>query len=219
MSIVWPCKLNVDAYVAAGREVTVPRPDCPGCGVAMGRWGGYERKLRVGVDRVVWFRRVRCEPCAVSHAMIPAFCLVGRLDGVEVIGPALAAGVSGSPDREVAERIDLPVTTVRGWRRRHRDRAPLLVAGVVAVVVGLGAVAPRLSGDPERASVEVVGALWAAAKARLGERAGPAWRCWAVVTGGTALAPNTNPPWTGGGIGALLVPVPGSLLGGKEMRP
>ncbi len=113
----------------------------------------------------------------------------------------------------------MPVTTVRGWRRRHRGRAALLVAGVVAVVVALGGVAPWLWGDPERSSVEVVGALWAAARGALGARAGPAWRCWATVTGGAALAPNTIPPWTGPGGGRLLVPVPGTLPGGKEMGP
>jgi len=47
---------------------------------------------------------------------------VGRLDQVEVVGPALAAGVAGGSDRVVAREIDVPATTVRGWRRRHRDR-------------------------------------------------------------------------------------------------
>lgn len=183
----------------------------------MQRWGGYWRFVRAGVTWRVWFARARCQPCAQSHALVPAFCLLGRLDTVEVIGPALAAGVSGWADRAVSERVDVAETTVRGWRRRHRARAALLVAGVVAVVVSLGGVAPRLSGDPERASVEAVGALWAAARGCLGARAGPAWRCWAVVCGGVALAPNTNPPWTGTGGRGLLVPVPGMLPGGKEM--
>ncbi len=30
MAMVWPRPLPVDAYVAAGREVEVPRPGCPG---------------------------------------------------------------------------------------------------------------------------------------------------------------------------------------------
>jgi transposase-like protein len=135
---------------------------------------------------------------------------------VEVIGPALVAGVAGRSDASVGASIDVPATTVRGWRRRHQARAGLLVAGVTAVIVAVGAVAPRLSGDPERASVEAVGALSAAARGALGARAGPAWRCWATVTGGAALAANTNPPWTGPGGWRLVVPVPGTLPGGRE---
>ena len=217
MAIVWPCLLDVDAYAAAGVEVVVPRPGCPGCGGSTQRWGGYWRFVRAASTVRVWFGRVRCSPCATSHALVPAFCLLGRLDSVEVIGPALAAGVSGRSDLSVAAGIDVPATTVRGWRRRHRTRSGLLVAGVTAVVVALGGVAPRLSGDPQRASVEAVGALWRAAQGVLGARAGPAWRCWSVVCGGVALAANTNPPWTGPGGWRLVVPVPGTLPGGKEM--
>jgi len=181
----------------------------------MQRWGGYWRFVRSGLAARLWFVRARCVTCSVSHALVPAFALLGRLDAVDVIGSALAAVVSGSTDREISERLTVPATTVRGWRRRHRCRASLLVAGVVAVIVATGGVAPWLSGDPERASVEAVGALWAAARAALGGRAGPAWRTWAVVSGGAGLAPNTNPPWTGIGGRGLLVPVPGTLPGGK----
>lgn len=219
MAIVWPCLLDVDAYAAAGRAVVVPRLVCPGCGGSTQRWGGYWRFVRVGLSVRVWFARIRCSPCARSHALVPAFCLLGRLDSVEVIGPALAAGVSGRSDAVVAASIDVAVTTVRGWRRRHRDRAGLLVAGVAAVMVALGGPAPRLSGNAERASIEAVGGLGMAARGTLGARAGPAWRCWATVTGGAALSPNTIPPWTGIGGGRLLVPVPGTLSGGKEMGP
>lgn len=217
MSIVWPCLADVDTYAAAGMSVAVPRPACPSCGGRVQRWGGYWRFVRSGAAARVWFARVRCARCAISHALVPAFCLLNRLDAVEVIGGGLAAGVSGRSDASVAAAIDVPTTTVRGWRRRHRDRAGLLVAGVSSVVVGLGGVAPRLSGDAERASVESVGALWVAARGALGARAGPAWRCWAVVTGAAALAPNTIPPWSGPGGGRLVVPVPGTLPGGEEM--
>lgn len=219
MAIVWPCLLDVDAYAAAGVSVAVPRPACPGCDGPMQRWGGYWRFVRVGVAVRVWFARMRCRACVTSHALVPAFCLLGRLDGIEVIGPALAAGVSGDSDATVARAIDVPESSVRGWRRRHRDRAAMLVAGVTAVVVSLGGVAPRLSPDAQRASVEAVGALWCAARGVLGARAGPAWRNWAVVCGGAALSPNTIPPWTGLGGRGLLAPVPGTLPGSEEMGP
>jgi hypothetical protein len=98
----------------------VPRPACPGCGGRMQRWGGYWRFVRSKTAARVWFARVRCAAWAVSHALVPAFCFLNRLDVVEVIGGALAAGVSGRSDAAVAAAIDVPATTVRGWRRRHR---------------------------------------------------------------------------------------------------
>ena len=46
MAIVWPCPLPVDAYVAAGREVEVPRPVCPSCAGPLVFWSGYWRHVR-----------------------------------------------------------------------------------------------------------------------------------------------------------------------------
>jgi hypothetical protein len=31
VAIGWPCRLDVESYVAAGRGVAVPRPRCPAC--------------------------------------------------------------------------------------------------------------------------------------------------------------------------------------------
>jgi ribosomal protein S27AE len=39
MAIVLPTRLDVDGYVAAGREVEMPRPACPRCGDLMQFWG------------------------------------------------------------------------------------------------------------------------------------------------------------------------------------
>jgi hypothetical protein len=40
MTIVWPCRLSVDAYVAASRDDEFPRPDCPSCrtGLKQAHW-------------------------------------------------------------------------------------------------------------------------------------------------------------------------------------
>src|SRR5258707_14012767 len=46
MAIVWPCPLTVDAYADAGREVEVPRPDCPSCAGPVVFWSGYRRYVR-----------------------------------------------------------------------------------------------------------------------------------------------------------------------------
>jgi len=39
--------LPVDAYVAAGRQVEFPRPDCPSCAGPLVFWSGYRRHVRV----------------------------------------------------------------------------------------------------------------------------------------------------------------------------
>jgi Domain of unknown function (DUF6431) len=87
VAIVWPCPLGVEQYAAVGRGVEVPRPDCPGCGRAMGLWSGYARWVRVGGRAWrIWVRRARCPTCRVTHALLPSFALPRRVDVVEVIG-------------------------------------------------------------------------------------------------------------------------------------
>ena len=97
--------------------------------------------------------------------------------------------------------------------KRTRTGNPLVAVAYIRVSKD----EQKLGPEAQRASVEAVGALWRAAQGVLGARAGPAWRCWSVVCGGVALAANTNPPWTGPGGWRLVVPVPGTLPGGKEM--
>ena len=59
VSIVWPCPLDVDAYVERGRELEVPRPPYLLCSGPTGHWSGYKRHLRDGRDRLIWIPRVR----------------------------------------------------------------------------------------------------------------------------------------------------------------
>ena len=40
IAIVGAWALSVDEYAAAGHDVVVPRPDCPGCATAMAFWSG-----------------------------------------------------------------------------------------------------------------------------------------------------------------------------------
>jgi len=140
MAIVWPCPLSVDAYVAAGRGVCVPRPVCPRCGGVVSWWSGYHRFVRVGsTSRAVFVPRVRCGPCAKTDAVLPAFVLCGRLDAVETIGAvveAVVAGVGGV--RPAAVAADVPHTTARGWVRRFVARARGWSAAFAALAVELG---------------------------------------------------------------------------------
>ncbi len=93
MAIVWPCPLTVDAYAAAGREVEFPRPACPSCAGPMVFWSGYRRCVReAGRCRKIFVPRLRCGPCGVSHALLPAFTLAWRLDAAEIIGAVVARG-------------------------------------------------------------------------------------------------------------------------------
>ncbi|MGH9189912.1 MAG: DUF6431 domain-containing protein [Acidimicrobiales bacterium] len=208
VAIVWPCPLGVDEYEAAGRDVEVPRPDCPGCAKPMIFWSGYSRTVRDGADRRIWVRRSRCVACATSHGLLPAFCLLRRLYSAGTIGPAVAAIVDGAVTHAVAEAAGFPYTTVRDWRRRHRDHAPSLAAGFAALSVALGAVAPRLAPAAERAALEALRWAWATARSRFGEAVAAMWRFWSLVSGGAALSTTTGPPWISVGGRRLIPPVP-----------
>src|SRR5438046_9258625 len=100
MSMVWLCPLTVDAYASMGRAVKVPRPECPSCLVPVVFWSGYWRHVRRRErERKIFIPRVRCRACGVSHALLPAFVLVRRLDGAEAggggIGPVGGGGGGG----------------------------------------------------------------------------------------------------------------------------
>ena len=116
MAMVWACSLSVDAYVRAGRAIEFPRPECPSCAVAMSLWSGYWRHVRQGgVCQRIFVARVRCRCCAVTHAMLPAFVLAGRLDAVEVIGALVEEVVAGPGGvRPAAERGGVVKTKARG---------------------------------------------------------------------------------------------------------
>jgi hypothetical protein len=212
MAIVWACGLSVDEYVAAGRAVIVQRPDCPACATAMTFWSGYERSVRHrGPALKLWVRRARCSRCRASHALVPSFCLVGRLDVVEAIGAVLTAVVAEARGvRPVAEEADVPHTTARDWVRRFCRRAGLLGAAFAAIAVEVAGVAPKLLA-PQAMAERALGAI-ASAFHEVSARAGPAlpplWCFVALITGGRLLATNTNPLSIVFGRRRLSVPVP-----------
>lgn len=173
----------------------VPRWRCPGCGGAMTFRGWHGRFIRLGRVRRIWIRRQECPPCKKSHVITPTFILLRRLDPAEVIGAALARAQQGRGIRRIAEELDLPHTTVRGWRRRFRARAPTLSAGFAAVAVELGVQPPALTPDPETAALQALGAAWGKAKERFGEAVVSLWRFASAVTGTGMLATTTTPLW------------------------
>ena len=189
-------------YVAAGREVVVPRPDCPGCRQPMRFWGWYERDVRVSAEVIhrLSVRRARC--CERTHALLPGFVTWGRLDAVEVIGSALETMCGGVGMRRVAERLGLAHTTVRDWRRRFARRAELLAVGFSRFCVAVGDLAPRLSGRPETVAVAAARAAWVGGPATVrrwsrravaaGQRRGR--RTSAVAQHGSALGSGVRLP-------------------------
>jgi Domain of unknown function (DUF6431) len=195
MTIVWPTGLDVDMYVAAGRAVAVPRPDCPRCRRPMPFWGWYERDVRVSAEVIhrLLVRRARC--CDRTHALLPGFVTWGRLDAVEVIGSALESMCGGAGMRRVAEGLGMKHTTVRDWRRRFARRADMLAVGFSRFCVAVGDLAPRLWGHPEVVAVAAVTAAWDAAMRRFGDGVGGLWRLANAVVGGHLLSPNMDPPW------------------------
>lgn len=210
MAIVWPCSLSVDEYVAAGRTIVVPRPDCPSCTTTMSFWSGYERSVRHGGRcHKLWVRRGRCGRCRASHALVPSFCLVGRLDVVEVIGELIAEVVKGAGGvRPPAERIDVPHTTARDWVRRFARRAAVVAAAFAAAVVEVSGLAPALAFELPRQALEAIEAAFDAVRCRGRPALSGMWTFASLVTGGGLLATTTNPPWFVLGKRRFIAPVP-----------
>ena len=210
MAIVWPCPLAVDAYAAAGRDVGFPRPSCPSCAGPLVFWSGYRRYVRAaGRCRKIFVPRLRCAPCGVSHALLPAFTLALRLDVAETIGSVLAEVAGGARGvRPAAERAGVPYTTARGWVRRFRARARELGVAFAALAVELGGQAVTPLAGAGRFALAAIGAAFAAAAGLPGWRRLGAWRFASAVTGGRLIAANTVSPWFVVGRRRFMPPIP-----------
>ncbi len=198
LTIVWACALNVDSYAKLDRDVEVPRPVCPDCDGTMTWWSWYQRDVRDGglagnVNRL-WIRRARCGLCKISHALLPAFALVRRLDTALTIGTAVVLAVSGRGMGKVGRELGISRSTVRSWRARHRARAAALYAELAALAVSLGAGAVNYSAVLEVAALEALGVAFEQAQRRPGQAFGGAFRFASAVTGGAWLANNTTSP-------------------------
>jgi Domain of unknown function (DUF6431) len=170
VAIVWPCPLAVDAYVAAGREVEFPRPDGPACAGPLVFWSGYRRHVRAAGRCVrIFVPRLRCGPCAVSHALLPSFVLAWRLDTAGTVGAVLAGVCGGGCGvRPAAARAGVPYTTARGWVRRFAVRAGELAVSFSALAVELGGEVVRPQPDPLQSAVAAISAAFTAAAAPAG---------------------------------------------------
>ena len=152
--------------------------------------------------------RLRCAPCGVSHALLPAFTLALRLDTAETVGSVLAEVAGGACGvRPAAERAGVPYTTARGWVRRFRARAAELGVAFAALAVELGGEAIRPAGAG-RFALAAIGAAFGAAAGLPGWGRLGAWRFASAVTGGRLIAANTVSPWFVVGRRRFMPPIP-----------
>ena len=193
LAIVWRSVLDVAAYAQAGRSVAAPASACPDCARALARWGGYWRWARAGEAQRIWIHRGRCAPCARTHALLPDFLLLERLDAAEVFGAAGARGVGGVGMRTIASEAGVPLSTVRGWRSRYRARAAELLAIFGALAVELGDALSELPTSVEAAALAALDSAHHAARTRWPGRLGGMWRFASAVCGGGVLDPHTIP--------------------------
>src|SRR6266487_2811435 len=128
---------------------------------------GYPRWAREAREWRIWIWRGRCGSCRRSHGLLPSFLLERRLDVVEVIGEGVRRSVAGEGLPKIAAELGRPYSTVRDWRRRHRERAVELVAELAGRVVELGGEVPRLSGEAERWALALPAVARSAAARRL----------------------------------------------------
>jgi hypothetical protein len=210
VAIVWPCPLSVDAYVAAGREAEFPRPGCPSCAGPLVFWSGYLRHVRAGGRcRRIFVPRLRCGPCRVTHALLPAFVLAWRLDVAETVGAVITEVASGAGGvRPAAARAGVPYTTARGWVRRFTARG-------LELGVAFAALAAELGGEVIRPAADAAGFALAAVTAAFDGACGlpgwfqlGLWRFASAVSGGSLIAANKSSPYLIVGKRRFMPPVP-----------
>lgn len=157
-------------------------------------WSGYQRRVRHD-ERcwVIFVPRVRCGACTVTHVLLPAFVLVGRLDVVETIGAVIAEVGGRCGVRPSAARLGVPYTTARGWWRRFGERAERLAVAFGALAVELGGAVADPLVDRGRWALSAMSAAWEAALRLPGWAMVGSWRFVCSVSGGRMIATNTNP--------------------------
>ncbi len=153
--------------------------------------------------------RLRCAPCRVSHALLPAFVLAWRLDVAQTVGTVIGQVAGGACGvRPAAACAGVPHTTTRGWVRRFRARGLELGTGFAALAVELGGEAIRPVPEAGRFGLAAIGAAFAAAAGLPGWGRLGAWRFASAVTGGRLIAANTVSPWYVVGRRRFMPPIP-----------
>jgi hypothetical protein len=130
--------------------------------------------------------------------LLPDLVLARRLDVVDVIGRGVATKLTSKLGlRPIAERLDVPHTTVRSWLERFCARSPMLLARCTALAVALDGTAVNVTAGAanERTALDVLNVVWQRGVARFGKRIGSPWSFWSRISGGQALGTHTTSPW------------------------
>ncbi|MPZ86348.1 MAG: hypothetical protein GEV28_40655 [Actinophytocola sp.] len=125
MSLMGWTLIEVIDVVAARRALAGRVLRCAGCGAVLAPWGHARARTVYDLDAArVTVRpdRARRTGCAATHVLLDAALLARRGYTVRMVGHALAGAARGETHREIADRLDAPVGTVRGWIRRARVR-------------------------------------------------------------------------------------------------
>jgi hypothetical protein len=135
----------------------------------------------------------------VTHVVLLARRFPRCPDTARTVGTALLAAAGGLGHRRVAEVVDRPATTVRGWLRRARANSELVRADATVAALQLD---PNLDWRPAPTGtalgdmVDAVGSAVAAWVRRFGPVADP-WAMVVQLTGGSILATRPRPVWHG----------------------
>jgi len=173
----------VEAALAAGELA------CPVCSGPLSAWGfARSRDVRTLTDaRPVRPRRVRCALCKTTHVLSPSWVVPRRRDSAQVIGEALRLAAEGIGHRPIANRLQRPEGTVRGWLRAARNRAESLRACTTRRLVAL---------DPEVAPI----APTASSLGDAVESIMLAARAWVLRFGEDSVGPWERAVWLTGGL-------------------
>jgi transposase-like protein len=186
--------IEVVDVAAAGQALTRRMLRCPDCSATLRPWGhASTRTVRDLNGGAVTTRphRARCTGCAATHVLLDAALLPRRGYTVRVVGSALLRSARGESSREIADRLDAPQDTVRGWIRRARQSAHHLWTVGVAAVVALDqdTLPTRERSDPLAAALDALAAAAFALRRRFGAVFGEPWSTITVLTRGRLLTP------------------------------
>lgn len=128
--------------------------------------------------------------CGRTHVLVAARTYPRRPDTVETVGAALLAAVEGLSYRRIAERVEVPATTVRGWLRRAKANSETIRANATIAFHALDPMAANIDpgASPLSDIVEAVGRAVAAHIRQLGPRH-PPWQLALTITRAGILAP------------------------------
>ena len=210
MAIIWPFSSSIEEYVKRGKDIDVPRPDCPKCSVPMVFWSSYKRYVRhLGKDLTICIKRARCKGCKVTDSLLPSFLLLNRLDCIETIGTAVEAVFGeGSTIMAAGLGAGVPYTTTRGWIRSFNRCIIEIGSAFAALVIELGGDVTSFVDSYKTYALGAITNAYESVTKLPGWGLIGMWEFVSVVSGGRIIATNINSPYLLIGKRCFIYPVP-----------